>query len=192
MQPGAKFACMHKIYIVALLTAHGLPSRRWSWMSWLLLVFWLWREGHCPQGTCRLKAELWLYFLLDGHLSSWRVTNYSAASRTVELNQAWSPHSFYFSVVMGLPIKSLLQIFPHICFWATAEVHMCLWTILKCWRKVLLKLTNPDSQRSLSAPSCTQAAVGLGFVRTLQLEVGAEMYPKSGSALPGCILFVPV
>lgn len=102
--------------------------RSWTW--WLLLVSWLGRGGRCPQGadgtqtrTSHLRAELRLYFLLDGHLSNWRVTNYSAASRTVELNQAWSPHSFYSSVVMGLPIQSWLQIFPHICPWATAEVH---------------------------------------------------------------------
>lgn len=103
----------------------------------LLLVSWPGQDGCCPQGTdgtqagtsC-LGAEL--YFLLDGHLSNCRVT----ASRTVELNHGWSPHSFYY---LCLPIKSWLQISSHICPWATAEVPMCPWNVLKCWGKVLLR-----------------------------------------------------
>lgn len=79
---------------------------------------------------------------------------------------------------MVMPIKSWLQIFPHICPWATAVVHTCLWTVLKCWGEVLLKLTSPDARMSLSAPSCTQAAMGLGLVHTLQPEVEAEVYPN--------------
>lgn len=95
----------------------------------LLLVSWPGQDGCCPQGadgpqagTSCLGAEL--YFLLDGHLSNCRVT----ASRTVQLNHAWSPHGFY---PLCLPIKSWLQIFSHICPWVTAEVPMCPWTALE-------------------------------------------------------------